>query len=49
MCENPIYSEYDLETLDRWFLDGKEFNDDAYRTKAAGYNSVHVGDVYLNK
>lgn len=49
VCENPIYEQYDLKELDEWFWAGKRFNLNKYREASAKYNSVHVGDVFLEE
>ena len=49
VCENPIYQEVDLATLDGYFWDGNEFDLSRYRQRSSTYYAVHVGDVFLTK
>ena len=47
VCENPIFGEIDLETLDKYFWDGAEFDLEYYKSKKDKFNCVHIGDFIL--
>lgn len=49
ICENPIYTQFDLDVLDEFFWSGREFDESKYREAALSYNSVHVGDVFFKQ
>lgn len=47
VCENRIYDEIDLDTLDKYFWNEDALDDDYYRGKV--FDAVHIGDFELVK
>jgi hypothetical protein len=47
ICENRVYDEISLETLDEYFRQNKEMDLDYYRRSS--FNAVHIGDFVLLK
>eukprot|EP01123_Difflugia_compressa_P009208 TRINITY_DN2985_c0_g1_i1.p1 TRINITY_DN2985_c0_g1~~TRINITY_DN2985_c0_g1_i1.p1 ORF type:complete len:116 (-),score=22.82 TRINITY_DN2985_c0_g1_i1:7-330(-) len=49
VCTNPIFDEIDVETLDKYFWDERQFDLNHYQQKCKQFNSVHIGDFVLSK
>lgn len=47
VCENRIYDEIDLDTLDKYFWNEDSLDDAYYRGKV--FDAVHIGDFELVK
>jgi len=47
ICPNPIFSSVELETLDKYFWEGKEFDLQYYKDNATKFNAIHIGDFKL--
>jgi len=47
VCPNPIFNTVELETLDTFFWEEKEFDLDYYRENSTKFNAVHIGDFVL--
>jgi len=47
VCSNPIFDQVELETLDKYFWEEKEFDIQYYKNNSQKFNAVHIGDCII--